>query len=134
MKRLLTAFMLAACIGLASCGEASMSSGQMKGNLEGKGYTVEVMGKTEAEARIQGIKYVVDIKDALISSKGQDQAIIAFFCANINDADKLVKENIQAMHGWAQRYTEEPKVGSHNNVAYAGSFDAVAAAGIPVSK
>ena len=118
---------------LSGCGEASMSSSTMKSNLEKKGYTAEVMNKTEAEARIQGVKYVVSITDALYSTKDKE-VIVAFFCANINDATKFMEENIQVMNAFAELYTEEPKIGAHNNVAYVGSYNIVSAAGIPVSK
>lgn len=133
MKKLFATLLLAASVTLCGCGEASVSSAGMKANLEGKGYTAEVMSKTEAEARIEGVKWVVDIKDALYSSKGKE-VILAFFCANIDDASNFVKENIQAMYNFAKRYTEDPKAGSHNNVAYVGTYDIVVAAGIPASK
>ena len=133
MKKLFTTLFLAAALSLTGCMESNISSGSMKASLESKGYTAEVMNKTEAEVRIQGVNYVVNIVDALYSEKGSE-VIVAFFCANIDDAEKFVKENIAAMHNFAERYTEEPKVGSHNNVAYAGSYNIVAAAGIPVSR
>ena len=130
MKKLLATIMLAAALSLSGCGQQSMSSATMKSNLEKNNYSAEVMSKTEAEARIQGVQFVVEITDALYSIKGSNEVLIAFFCANSGDADSFVKTNIQAMYHFAENYTEEPKVGNYNNVAYAGSANMVAAAGI----
>ena len=133
MKRIITALLCAASLGLSGC-EASLSSSAVKGSLEGKGYSVSVYTKAEAEAAIKGIEYVVNITDALVAAKDQTDAFIGFFCANISEAEKFMNTNIAAMVHWAEDRVQDPKVGFHNNVAYAGSYDAVATAGIPVTK
>ena len=130
MKKLFATIMLAASLSLAACGEQSMSSATMKSNLESKGYSAEVMNKTEAEARIKGVEFVVEITDALYSSKNNNEVLIAFFCANSGDATSFMNTNIQALYRFAESYTEEPKVGSYNNVTYAGTASMVTAAGI----
>lgn len=132
MKKLFFPILFAATLGLVGCGEASLSSGAVKSSLEGQGYSVQVFNKAESEAYIKGINYVVEIDSAIDAHKGEKEVILIFFCKNINDADAFVKENISVMNGYAERYTEEPKVGSHNNVAYCGSASAVAAAGIRI--
>ena len=133
MKKFFFPLLFVASLGLTGC-NASMSSNDLKGNLEGKGYTVEVMSRVEAEARIQGINFVVEIKDAVYTLKGEHDVFLAFVCNSIDDASKFANENVAVMVSFAERSSENPKVGSHNNVAYTGSYDAVAAAGIPVSK
>ena len=133
MKKLFLSLLFAASLGLTGCGlEGSMSSTEMKNNLASAGYTAEVMSRAEATARIEGITWNVTINDALYSAKGQE-VIIAFFCANIADAEKFVNENISAMVKFAERVSENPKTGFHNNVAYTGSLNIVKAAGIPVN-
>lgn len=135
MKRLLFPLLCAAALGLTGCNlEGSMSSSTVKANLESKGYVCQVMSKTEAEARIKGINYVVNITDAAYANKGEGNIFLGFFCANIADAEKFVNENISVMVRFAEEYTKEPKAGFHNNMAYCGNYDAVAAAGVPVSQ
>ena len=130
MKKLFLTLLCAATLTLTGC-EQSMSSGQLKSNLESKGYIVEVMNPTEAKARIKGINYNVDITDAVYTKKGTEDVFVAFVCKNMDDADKFIKENIAAMTHYAEEYTENPKVGFHNNVAYTGSARAATDAGIP---
>ena len=133
MKKAIITLLCAATLGLTGCGlEDSLSSGQIKANLESKGYSAQVMSKTEAEARIEGVKYTVEITDAVYTSKGENEVFLAFVCKNINDASKFVEENIAAMNNYAQQYSDAIQVGSHNNVAYTGTKTAVGAAGIPV--
>ena len=129
MKKLFVTMLLAASLGLSACGENSMSSASMKANLKNKGYTAEVMSKTEAEARIQGVEYVVNITDALYCEQGQE-VILAFFCANIDDATAFVQKNVAVMYRFGQQYSEQAKTGSYNNVAYVGTPNMVSAAGI----
>ena len=133
MKKLFLSLLFAASLGLTGCGlEGSMSSGAMKNSLNSAGYNqVEVMSRVEATARIEGITWNVDITDALYCDQNKE-AILAFFCSNINDAEKFVKENIAVMVRFAEKYSEDPKTGQHNNVAYCGSPKILKAAGIPI--
>ena len=134
MKKLLFTCFYAAALTLGGCGlESSVSSAQIKANLQNAGYTVEVMGKTEAEGRIQNFKFVVEIVDAVYTEKGENEVLLAFCCKNIADADKLCTENIALLNSFAERYTDKVQVGSHNNVVYTGSAGPVGAAGFPVS-
>ena len=134
MKKLLATLMLGASLCLSACGEASVSLDTVKNNLGGSGYNVTAYTQDEAKAAIKGINYNVEISGALYAVKSEgDNYFIAFFCANINDASAFVNENISAMYHWIEAKTEgEAKTGSHNNVAYAGTVAAVAAAGFPV--
>lgn len=134
MKKLFLPLLMAATLGLTGCGlEGSMSSGSMKNNLSSAGYTkVEVMSRVEATARVEGITWNVNITDALYCAEN-NEVILAFFCSNIADAEKFLNENIAVMAKFAERVSENPKTGMHNNVAYAGSVNIVKAAGIPIA-
>lgn len=131
MKKLIATLFTTAALALTAC-QSTMTSAEMKANLEKKEYTVEIMGAEETKVRIQGVNFNVDIKDSLLSTKGDKDVILAFFVTNSKDADAFVKENVSALYKFAQRYTEDPKTGYHNNVCYTGSPDAVKAAGLPV--
>ena len=134
MKKLFLPLLMAATLGLTGCGlEGSMSSGSMKNSLNSAGYNqAEVMTRAEATARIEGITWNVNITDALYCAQN-NEVILAFFCSNIADAEKFVNENVAVMVKFAQRYSENPKTGMHNNVAYCGSPSIVKAAGIPIA-
>ena len=112
----------------------SMYSADIKENLEDNGYTVNLYSKAEAEAAIKGIDYVVDITDAIYAFKDEGHSLIAFFCDTIEDANAFLTKNESTMYTWAEKNTVDPKVGLYNNVVYTGDYEAVAAAGIPVSK
>ncbi len=131
-KKLLAIIVLAFTFLLASC-NASFSSGEAKSNLEGQGYTVEVMDTTEAKARVQGVNYNVTPQSAIFAAKGNDKVLIFFF-SSIDEADKFVHENIAVMVRFAEGFSENPKTGCHNNAAYTGSIAAAKAAGFPVSE
>ncbi len=133
MKKILALFVLAFAFLLAGCSQ-SVSVDGVKSNLQGSGYTVEVMGQTEAKARISGVTYTTTPTNVVYAVKGTDIAIIFFF-SNIDEAEKFVNENIAVMVRFAEKVTDEsPKTGSHNNAAYCGSYNAIKAAGFPVSK
>lgn len=133
MKKLFLPLLFAASLGLTGCGlEGSMSSGAMKNSLNSAGYNqVEVMSRVEATARIEGITWNVNITDALYCAQN-NEVILAFFCSNIGDAEKFVNENVAVMVKFAERVSENPKTGMHNNVAYCGSQKIIKAAGIPI--
>ena len=132
MKKLFATLFLAASLGVSACAASSMSSGTMKANLEGKGYAVYVLDKETAKKQYSSLNFVVDINDALNSSKGKE-VLLAFFCANADDASKFITENISILYHSVENYGA-PKVGAHNNVAYAGTYQIAADAGLPVSQ
>ena len=131
MRKLFTAIAAIATLGLAAC-EASMSVDSVKSNMTNGGYTVTVRNEAETKAEIQGINYNVTVSNSLFATKGDKDALVVFFCNNIDDASSFVRENVQAMYHWAERYTEAPVTGHHNNAAYAGTKAAVRQAGIPI--
>ena len=132
MKKLISAALLSAALLLGSCGTVTLTAADAKGKLEAKSYTVSVMSQAEAKGRIIGLNFVVDIKEALYATKGMDDVLVAFYCATADDADKIAKENIQVLVGFAETYKNEASVGSHNNVAYVGTVDAVSTAGFKI--
>jgi len=132
MKRFLSTLALAAVLGLASC-STSYSSKDIEPNLKNKGYAVEVYNEEEAKASIKGINFVVTVSEALLARKGEHDIFISFFCANSDDADKFVMENISALTHTVEYYTDDSKVGYHNNVVFAGSKTAVKDSGLPVN-
>ena len=132
MKKILALFVLAFTFLLAGCSQ-SVSADGVKSNLQGGGYTVEVMGQSEAMARISGVTYTTTPTNVVYAVKGTDVAIIFFF-SNMDEADKFVHENIAVMVRFAEKVTESPKAGYHNNAAYCGSYNAIKAAGFPISQ
>ena len=126
MKKLIASLLMVAAVGLTAC-EASASSATIKANLDGAGYSCEIMSKEEAEKRIVGVEYVVSIKDAVYAIKGSSDVFIGFFCNNIEDASNFMTTNVSVLYHFAEQYTESPKVGSHNNVAYVGTPASIAA-------
>ena len=128
MKKLLFPLFMAASFALSGCQQIEKSE-KIKKNLEKKEYSVEVVEKQEVEARISGITWNVEIKETLYATK-EKEAIVAFFCANIDDASKFVEENIAVLSAVATFYGEDTKCGSHNNVAYVGTRTAVEDAGL----
>ena len=133
MRKLFATMLLASSLALCGC-DASLSSGSVKSGLESAGYSTQMYNEAEAKAAIQGVKYNVTVKEALYAHKAQGDVILCFFCGNIDDASAFVQENISAMNYWSELPEENRQIGSHNNVAYAGSKAAVRAAGIPVSE
>lgn len=132
MRKLFTAIAAIATLGLAAC-EASVSLDGVKSNMTNGGYTVTVRNEAETKEEIKGINYNVTVNNSLFATKGDKDALVVFFCNNIDDASSFVRENVQAMYYWAARYSEAPVTGNHNNAAYAGSKAAVKQAGFPVS-
>lgn len=132
MKKFFALFAIAFAFILASC-SASVSSGSVKSSLQSSGYTVEEMSTAEAKESISGVEYVVDPTSVIYAKKDGKEVILIFFFSSIDDATKFLNKNIQPMYYFAQRYAEEnPRTGSHNNAAYAGTPNAVKAAGFPV--
>lgn len=128
MKRLMVSLALGAALCLSGC-SASINSGETKSKMESNGYTVEIYNKEEAKVHIVGVKYNVEIVDALYAEKDKNNVLVAFYCASIDDASSFLQENIQAMYAFAIMRDANAKTGSHNNVAYAGSASAITAAG-----
>ena len=131
MKKFLALFLLMVSFLFVGC-QGTASPGAAESGLKGAGYTVEVMNATQAKERVGGVEFVVSPTSAILATKGTNEVIIIFYFNNIEDTDKFVKENIAVMYRFAERYTESPKTGSHNNAAYAGTPNAVKAAGFPV--
>lgn len=130
MKKIIMTLFCAGALALTSCGATMYSSSSTKSNLSGKGYEVEVFTAEEAKARIQGMDYEgVTLKDALLAHKGSGDdkdGIVAFFFGSIDEAENFVKagNNIVLLNSFVELYIGKnlkAKVGSHNNVAYAGS-------------
>ena len=129
MKKLIAALVLGASICLTACGPTVVKSSTTKEKLEKASYTVEVYGATEAKARIIGLEFTVDIEDALFAVKNGKEVLLACYCKNNDDATKILEDNIQVLNAFITKYTEEPKQGSYNNVAYVGTPTAVSDAG-----
>lgn len=132
MKRLLCTLLLATSMGLASCLEKSTNSTELNSKFQSAGYNTKVMNAAETKAHFQeAIAFVVDVVDSLQATKGESnpEFFLAFFFNNIDDASKFVNENIAIMTRTAERYSDDPKVGSYNNVAYLGSPAAFTVAG-----
>ena len=132
MKRFLSTLALAAVLGLASC-STSYSAKDVEPNLKNKGYTVSTYAGEEVKESMKGFNYIVTVSEGLIARKGDSDIFFAFFCASIDDAEKFTNENIAIMSNTIEKYTEEPRVGYHNNVVYAGSKTAVSDSGLPVN-
>ena len=130
MKKLLFPLFMAVSFALTGC-QQNVKSEKVKEKLEKKEYKVELVAKAEAEERIAGITWNVEVKEMIYATK-EKEAIMAFFCANIDDATKFVEENIQILSAVAKYYAEDAKCGSHNNVAYVGTETAIADAGLTV--
>lgn len=132
MKKLLVSLLFAAATCLTGC-ESSASSGDTKSKLEGKGYTVEVLNSEQTKARIQGINYNVEIKDSVYATKGQKEIFLSFYCNSIDDATKLLNENVSVLYHFAEAFVETPKYGTFNNAVYVGSETSVSDAGFKLS-
>lgn len=129
MKKLLASLLLAGSLCLAGC-SASESSSSAKGSLQGKGYTVSVYSESETKARYQQFDYSgFSLTDSLYATKGTgDNAdfLLAFFFSSIDDASNFVTkgDNIRLLNSAIDQFLGKnltAKLGSHNNVAYAGS-------------
>jgi membrane-bound lytic murein transglycosylase B len=132
MKKFLFPLFCAASFALTGC-QQEVKSEKVKEKLEKKDYKVEVIAKAELEVRIQGVNWNVEVKEAIYATKEEKPQLLAFFCANIDDASKFVNENIAVFSAFADKYeVENAKSGSHNNVAYIGTETAIAVAGLTV--
>ena len=129
MKKLFASLVLGAAICLTACGPTTVKSSATKEKLEKANYTVEVYNATEAKARIIGLDFTVEIEDALYAIKGGKDILLACYCKNNDDATKLIEDNIRVLTEFVGKYTEEPKTGSYNNVAYVGTETSVSDAG-----
>ena len=129
MKKLIAALVLGASICLTACGPTVVKSSTTKEKLEKASYTVEVYAANEAKARIVGLEFTVEIEDALYAIKDGKEVLLACYCKSNDDASKLLQDNIQVLNAYISKFTEEPKQGSYNNVAYVGTPKAAADAG-----
>ena len=137
MKKLFTSLLLTGAVLLTGCANSVNSAG-VKTKLESNQYSVEIMSKAETEVRVKGINFNVTITDAIYATKGPVEAyedvFLVFFCANADDADSFMKENLSALYYYAASFTKEPKVGVYNNCTYTGSEAGVNAAGFTIAK
>ena len=130
MKKLLMTLLCSTALVLTGCSSQIKSADTQK-KMEKQGYTVTVYPKEEAQKRYATLTYNVEITDALYAQKEND-LLIAFYCKTSDDATKFVQDNIAQMAVFAQLVIENPKTGSHNNVAYVGSETSISYAGLPV--
>ena len=128
MKKLFSAVLLSACFCLTAC-EASANSASAKSALQANGYSVRVLNEADAKTDIKNVTWNVSIVDVVDATKDGKEFYLGFYCNNINDADAFSKENISRLYNYALEYTETPKVGSYNNVAYCATPAAFAILG-----
>ena len=136
MKRLLASLFLASSLCLVGC-SSSESSSSAKSSLQGKGYKVSVY--TSAEAKVQYSQFTYEgfnLTDALYATKGSEENadfLLAFFFSSTDQASKFVEagDNISLFSSACEQYLGKnlsAKKGSHNNVAYCGSYTSFDAA------
>ncbi len=130
MKKLLMTLLCSTALVLTGCSSQIKSADTQK-KMEKQGYTVTVYPKEEAQKRYSTLKYEVEIVDALSAQKEKD-ILIAFYCKTSDDATKFVQDNIAQLVIFAEIVIENPKTGSHNNVAYVGSETAASYAGFKI--
>lgn len=128
MKKLLTALFIAGAMALTGCKPDILKSDSAKSKLTSNGYKVEVYAEAEAKVRIQGLDYEgVSFKDALVADKGtgdDKDVLLVFYFAGIKEAESFMSINIAKMNGFLEANLGsklQSRVGTHNNIAYAGS-------------
>lgn len=143
MKKLFAAFLLAGAVTLAGCKSKVYTSSEAKESLTKGGYTVQVYAEAEAKARIANLNYEgVSFSDALYAEKGADEnkdLLIAFYFPTIKAAEDFLgkndNENMGLLHDYAAKELGANltvKVGTHNNIAYAGSTVSADVAGFKI--
>lgn len=142
MKKLIVTALLAASIGLSGCklGATTYESGTAKANLEKNGYTVSVWSGSDVKNHIQGLNLEgQNIVDTCYGDKKENDEIkdifVAFYFKTVDEAEKFLSANENAnlgmLYDFAKKYVgDEYKVGSKNNVAFAGSVTSVTYAGL----
>ena len=122
--------MCTAALALTGCSSKIKSSDTQK-KMEKQGYTVTIYAKDDAKSRFATLEYKVEIVDALYAEKEGD-FLLAFYCNNADDASKFVQDNIVQLAVFTKVAIENPKTGSHNNVAYVGSETSIGYAGLKI--
>ena len=113
---------------LASCAQ-SESSGGVKGYLTGHGFTdanISIM-TGDAYKKTQSEGFVADgLKEYLSASRstGEGELPEQFYCwffDSIDQADKFVKDYVGDMYYSLEGRCKDPRMGSRNNTAWAGT-------------
>ena len=140
MKKLIVTALLAASIGLSGCKADIYESGTAKASLEKNGYTVSVWAGSDVKNHIQGLNLEEhNIIDTCYGDKKENDEIkdvfVAFYFKTVDEAEKFLSANENAnlgmLYDFAKKYVDaDYKVGSKNNVAFAGSVTSVAYAGL----
>ena len=136
MKKLSLAISLVAMGALlAGCGASNLSADGTKSKLEGSGFTVKILSNEEYKATFGSLleptegfqSYLVGNKHENLALKGY---ISAWFFDSIDHADAFSNKYIATLASVLDIEEIELKVGSHNNVVYAASENAISAAGL----
>ena len=127
-------------LSLVACNAKIYKTDDIKGNLEKAGYSVTVLSAESFET----LYSYSDIKPstyegfdkAIQATKSENnvvkEAIIIFFFDKVDNADKQSTVCVDLGKGVKNTVGEdvEVKMGSHNNIIYAGTANAVSAMGI----
>lgn len=137
MRKLFLPFVALAAMTLASC-ESTVKATDTKANLEKAGYTASIVDAAYVKNAFPSLKTEgYKITDFLYAGKGftaQPDIFFAVYFESIDEASRFLSDNNNENLGFfidiAKAVSEEPKVGSHNNVAYAGTPTSLDASGL----
>ena len=128
MKKFLATLLFVGAMAMTACAPDIKTAAASEGKLKSNGYSVEVYGDAEAKQRIVGPEYEgFTFTNALVAEKGTEEnkdVLVAFYFGSVAEADTFISKNIAILNNYADRNLGKnltKRVGSHNNVAYAGS-------------
>lgn len=132
MKKVLATLLCVGAFALAACSPDMKTAESSKSKLQGKEYTVTVYSEEEAKTHFTAFTFEgISVKNALLAEKGSDDdhdLLLAFYFSSIDEAEKFTEieehENLGLLNSLLEKELGAnltPKIGTHNNVAYAGS-------------
>ena len=135
MKKLLATMLLAGVLSVAACGATMYSAGGSKTKLESNGYSVSLYGYEDGKKAIEGPNYdTVAFDNAIVATKGSGDSkdvFLAFYFSSVEAASTFMSAHENDNTALLYRFAElnlgsnfQPKMGTHNNVAWAGSQNA----------